>query len=128
MIAQVTAAALASENKALAHPSSVDSLPTSANQEDHVSMAPAAGRRLWEMAKNVTGILAIEWLSACQGMDFRDGLKSSEKLEKARKTLRDKVAYYDKDRYFAPDIEAAISLIDQHKLATLFAANSVFHS
>lgn len=128
MIAQVTAAALASENKALAHPSSVDSLPTSANQEDHVSMAPAAGRRLWEMAKNVTGILAIEWLSACQGMDFRDGLKSSEKLEKARKTLRDKVAYYDKDRYFAPDIEAAISLIDRHKLATLFAANSVFHS
>ncbi|MTC57911.1 MULTISPECIES: histidine ammonia-lyase [Providencia] len=126
MIAQVTAAALASENKALAHPSSVDSLPTSANQEDHVSMAPAAGRRLWEMAKNVTGILAIEWLSACQGIDFREGLKSSEKLEKARKTLRDKVAYYDKDRYFAPDINAAIDLIDQHKLSMLFAVNAVF--
>ncbi|MTC59336.1 histidine ammonia-lyase [Providencia rustigianii] len=126
MIAQVTAAALASENKALAHPSSVDSLPTSANQEDHVSMAPAAGRRLWEMAKNVTGVLAIEWLSACQGIDFREGLKSSEKLEKARKTLRDKVAYYDKDRYFAPDINAAIDLIDQHKLSMLFAVNAVF--
>lgn len=126
MIAQVTAAALASENKALAHPSSVDSLPTSANQEDHVSMAPAAGRRLWEMAKNVTGILAIEWLSACQGMDFRDGLKSSEVLEKARKTLRDKVSYYDKDRYFAPDIEAAINLINQHKLSTLFTSGVVF--
>ncbi|MEX0422308.1 histidine ammonia-lyase [Providencia rettgeri] len=126
MIAQVTAAALASENKALAHPSSVDSLPTSANQEDHVSMAPAAGRRLWEMAKNVTGILAIEWLSACQGMDFREGLKSSETLEKARKTLRDQVAYYDKDRYFAPDIEAAINLINQHKLSALFKADSVF--
>lgn len=126
MIAQVTAAALASENKALAHPSSVDSLPTSANQEDHVSMAPAAGRRLWEMAKNVTGILAIEWLSACQGMDFREGLKSSEALEKARKTLRDQVAYYDKDRYFAPDIEAAIKLINQHKLSTLFTVGTVF--
>ncbi|HGN1705608.1 TPA: histidine ammonia-lyase [Providencia rettgeri] len=128
MIAQVTAAALASENKALAHPSSVDSLPTSANQEDHVSMAPAAGRRLWEMAKNVTGILAIEWLSACQGMDFREGLKSSETLEKARKTLRDQVAYYDKDRYFAPDIEAAINLINQHKLSSLFPVGAVFPS
>ncbi|MEZ2756297.1 histidine ammonia-lyase [Providencia vermicola] len=126
MIAQVTAAALASENKALAHPSSVDSLPTSANQEDHVSMAPAAGRRLWEMAKNVTGILAIEWLSACQGMDFREGLKSSEALEKARKILRDQVAYYDKDRYFAPDIEAAINLINQHQLSTLFTVGTVF--
>ncbi|ENY6785555.1 histidine ammonia-lyase [Providencia rettgeri] len=126
MIAQVTAAALASENKALAHPPSVDSLPTSANQEDHVSMAPAAGRRLWEMAKNVTGILAIEWLSACQGMDFREGLKSSETLEKARKTLRDQVAYYDKDRYFAPDIEAAINLINQYKLSALFKAGAVF--
>lgn len=126
MIAQVTAAALASENKALAHPSSVDSLPTSANQEDHVSMAPAAGRRLWEMAKNVTGILAIEWLSACQGMDFREGLTSSETLEKARKTLRDQVTYYDKDRYFAPDIEAAINLINQYKLSALFKADSVF--
>ncbi|MEQ5284466.1 MULTISPECIES: histidine ammonia-lyase [Providencia] len=126
MIAQVTAAALASENKALAHPSSVDSLPTSANQEDHVSMAPAAGRRLWEMAKNVTGILAIEWLSACQGMDFREGLTSSETLEKARKTLRDQVTYYDKDRYFAPDIEAAIDLINQYKLSALFKAGVVF--
>ncbi|HDN2511805.1 MULTISPECIES: histidine ammonia-lyase [unclassified Providencia] len=126
MIAQVTAAALASENKALAHPSSVDSLPTSANQEDHVSMAPAAGRRLWEMAKNVTGILAIEWLSACQGMDFREGLKSSEALEKARKILREQVTYYDKDRYFAPDIEAAINLINQHKLSTLFTVGTVF--
>ena len=126
MIAQVTAAALASENKALAHPSSVDSLPTSANQEDHVSMAPAAGRRLWEMARNVTGILAIEWLSACQGMDFREGLKSSAQLEKARETLRSKVAYYDKDRYFAPDIEAAIELIEQQKLAKLFTTGAVF--
>src|SRR5690606_4907082 len=71
MMAQVTAAALASENRALATPHSVDSLPTSANQEDHVSMAPAAGRRLWEMAANTRGGLAVEWLAACQGIEDR---------------------------------------------------------
>ncbi len=119
MIAQVTAAALASENKALAHPSSVDSLPTSANQEDHVSMAPAAGRRLWEMASNTRGVLAVEWLAACQGIDLREGLKSSPILEKARHILRDKVTYYAQDRYFAPDIEAAITLLSQRRLAAL---------
>ena len=111
MIAQVTAAALASDNKALAHPASVDSLPTSANQEDHVSMAPNAGKRLWAMADNVRGILAIEWLGACQGLDFRKGLKSTVKLEKARKLLRDQVPYYSEDRFFAPDIEQASELL-----------------
>ena len=111
MIAQVTAAALASENKALAHPHSVDSIPTSANQEDHVSMAPSAGKRLWEMAENVRGVLAIEWLAACQGLDLRVGLKTSPKLEIARTTLRSKVAHYDKDRFFAPDIERALKLL-----------------
>ncbi len=111
MIAQVTAAALASDNKALAHPASVDSLPTSANQEDHVSMAPNAGKRLWAMAENVRGILAIEWLGACQGLDFRHGLKSSERLERARSILRERVPYYQEDRFFAPDIEAASALL-----------------
>lgn len=111
MIAQVTAAALASDNKALAHPASVDSLPTSANQEDHVSMAPNAGKRLWAMAENVRGILAIEWLGACQGLDFRHGLKSSERLERARSMLRERVPYYQEDRFFAPDIEAASALL-----------------
>ncbi|WP_240614017.1 histidine ammonia-lyase, partial [Acinetobacter baumannii] len=111
MIAQVTAAALASDNKALAHPASVDSLPTSANQEDHVSMAPNAGKRLWYMADNVRGILAVEWLGACQGLDFREGLKSSPKLEQARKILRDQVPYYSEDRFFAPDIEQASELL-----------------
>ncbi|WP_323148877.1 histidine ammonia-lyase [Pseudomonas oryzihabitans] len=111
MIAQVTAAALASDNKALAHPASVDSLPTSANQEDHVSMAPNAGKRLWAMAENVRGILAIEWLGACQGLDFRHGLKSSERLERARNILRERVPYYQEDRFFAPDIEAASALL-----------------
>ncbi len=124
MIAQVTAAALASENKALAHPHSVDSLPTSANQEDHVSMAPAAGKRLWEMADNVRGILAIEWLAACQGLDFRvDGsghrLTSTPRLEQARKALRGQVDYYDRDRFFAPDIESATRLLTSRVLNAL---------
>ena len=122
MIAQVTAAALASENKALSHPHSVDSIPTSANQEDHVSMAPAAGKRLWEMAENVRGVLAVEWLAACQGLDLRDGLKTSPKLEIARTTLREKVAFYEKDRFFAPDIDAAMQLLASRCLNALVPA------
>ncbi|MCT8344974.1 MULTISPECIES: histidine ammonia-lyase [Photorhabdus] len=128
MIAQVTAAALASENKALAHPASVDSLPTSANQEDHVSMAPAAGRRLWEMAENTRGILAIEWLSACQGIDFRNGLKSSPILEEARVILRAKVDYYDQDRFFAPDINAAVKLLAEQHLSSLLPSGQILQS
>lgn len=119
MIAQVTAAALTSDNKALAHPASVDSIPTSANQEDHVSMAPNAGKRLWAMADNVRGVLAVEWLGACQGLDFRVGLKSSVKLEKARKILRAQVPYYSEDRFFAPDIEQAIHLLQSGCLTPL---------
>ncbi len=119
MIAQVTAAALASENKALAHPHSVDSLPTSANQEDHVSMAPAAGKRLWEMAENVCGILAIEWLGACQGLDMRQGLTTTQPLEQARQLLRARVSHYKQDRFFAPDIEAASELIRERTLSPL---------
>ncbi len=111
MIAQVTAAALASENKSLAHPASVDSLPTSANQEDHVSMATFAARRLTDMAENTAGILAIELLAACQGIDFRAPLKSSAPLEEAKQMLRQQVPFYDKDRYFAPDIHKATQLI-----------------
>ncbi|GAB3483311.1 histidine ammonia-lyase [Marinomonas epiphytica] len=111
MIAQVTSAALASENKTYAHPASVDSLPTSANQEDHVSMATFAARRLQDMAENTRGILAVEILSAVQGLDFRAPLKTSEKLEQARATLRARVPFYDKDRYFAPDIEKANKLL-----------------
>ncbi len=111
MIAQVTAAALASENKSLAHPASVDSLPTSANQEDHVSMATYAARRLRDMAENTAGILAVELLAAAQGIDFRAPLKTTEPLESAKGVLRDHVSFYDKDRYFAPDIETAQRLI-----------------
>ena len=111
MIAQVTAAALASENKSLAHPASVDSLPTSANQEDHVSMATFAGRRLKDMAENTRGILAVELLSAAQGLDFRAPLKSSPLIEQAKAELRERVDFYDKDRYFAPDIAKANQLL-----------------
>ena len=71
------------------------------------------------MANNTRGVLAVEWLAACQGIDLREGLKSSPVLEKARHILRDKVAYYAQDRYFAPDIEAAITLLSQRRLAAL---------
>jgi histidine ammonia-lyase len=111
MIAQVTAAALASENKTYAHPASVDSLPTSANQEDHVSMATFAARRLRDMSENTRGVLAIELLSAAQGLDFRAPLVPSDAVAKAKAELREVVAYYDKDRYFAPDIENATDLL-----------------
>ncbi len=90
MIAPVTAAALASENKTLAHPASVDSLPTSANQEDHVSMATFAARRLRDMGENNRGILAVEYLAAAQGLKFRKPLKSSPRIEEARQILREK--------------------------------------
>ncbi|MBL0934814.1 MAG: histidine ammonia-lyase [Rhizobiaceae bacterium] len=122
MIAEVTSAALMSENKQMAHPASVDSTPTSANQEDHVSMAPGAGKRLWEMAANTRGILAVEWLGACQGLDFREGLKSTPALEQARQTLRAKVPYYVEDRFFAPDIAAADELLAERVLTPLLPA------
>ena len=111
MIAQVTSAALASENKSLAHPASVDSLPTSANQEDHVSMATFAGRRLAEMSENTNGVLAIEYLASAQGLDYRSPLKGSLIIEQAKQILRDQVSFYDKDRHFSPDIEKASGII-----------------
>lgn len=111
MIAQVTSAALASENKCLAHPSSVDSLPTSANQEDHVSMATYGARRLLQMADNTATIVGIELLAACQGIDFRRPLTSSPLLEQVHALVRSHVSYYDKDRFFAPDIAAIKHLV-----------------
>jgi len=112
MVPQVTAAALASENKSLAHPASVDSLPTSANQEDHVSMATFAARRLAVMARNSAGIVAIELLAAAQGIDFRAPLKTSPSLQQIHALVRSRVAFYDHDRYFAPDIEAIRGLVE----------------
>jgi histidine ammonia-lyase len=117
MIAHVTAAALASENKSLAHPASVDSLPTSANQEDHVSMATFGARRLDDMAQNTAGILAIELLAAAQGIDFHRPLKSSAYLENVHHLLRLAVPFLDADRLLAPDIEAARQLVLDGALA-----------
>jgi histidine ammonia-lyase len=112
MLAQVTAAALASENKSFAHPASVDSLPTSANQEDHVSMSTFAARRLADMAANSAGIVAIELLAAAQGIDFRQPLATSPRLREVHALVRSKVAFYDHDRYFAPDIGAIQTLLE----------------
>lgn len=119
MIAQVTSAALASENKSLAHPASVDSLPTSANQEDHVSMAAFAGRRLADMAENTNGVLAVEYLAAAQGLDFRAPLKGSKNVEISKAILRQVVSFYNKDRYFAPDIADASAIIADGELNQL---------
>lgn len=105
MIAQVTAAALASENKSLAHPASVDSLPTSANQEDHVSMATFAGRRLADMVDNTAVIVGIEAMAAAQGIDLRRDAKSSDMVESEFADIRRRVTYLDQDRFMATDIE-----------------------
>lgn len=120
MIAHVTAAALASENKSLAHPASVDSLPTSANQEDHVSMATFAARRLQPMIANTAHILGIEWLAAAQGIEFLRPLASSAALEQAHALLREACPSVERDRYLAPDIERATALVTRGALARVF--------
>lgn len=119
MIAHVTAASLASENKSLAHPASVDSLPTSANQEDHVSMATFAARRLQPMIANVAHILGIEWLASAQGIEFLRPLASSKPLEQAHALLRSRCPAMHEDRYLAPDIEAATALVRDGSLAAV---------
>jgi histidine ammonia-lyase len=111
MIPQVTAAALVSENKQRAYPASVDSIPTSANQEDHVSMAAHGARRLAPMAENAFAVVGIELLAAAQGCDFHAPLRSSVPLEAVRALLRAKIPHLDDDRYFHPEIEAAIDLV-----------------
>ena len=111
MIAHVTAAALASENKLLAHPASVDSLPTSANQEDHVSMATFAARKLGDLCENTATILAIELLAAAQGVDLRAPLLTSEKLRAVMRDIRARVPHYDIDRYLAPDIASMTAAV-----------------
>jgi len=116
MMAHVTAAALASENKSLAHPASVDSLPTSANQEDHVSMATFAARRLLEMAANTRGIIGIELLAAAQGIDFHAPLETSPVLQDVQQLVRRVVPFYERDRYFAPDIAAITQFLEQGAL------------
>jgi histidine ammonia-lyase len=120
MIAHVTAAALASENKSLAHPASVDSLPTSANQEDHVSMATFAARRLAPMIGNTAHILGIELLAAAQGIDFLRPLRSSPALEEVHALVRAGSPRLDADRYLAPDIERATRLVADGSLSRIF--------
>ena len=111
MVAHVTAAALASENKALANPRSTDSLPTTANFEDYVSMATHAARRLSEMADNLAGIVAIELLASCQGVHLRRPLRASAVLEGVVDSVHGVAPPFDEDRFFAPSIEAVKSLI-----------------
>lgn len=111
MIAEVTSAALMSENKQMSHPASVDSTPTSANQEDHVSMACHGARRLLQMTDNLFAIIGIEALTAAQGIDFRAPLTTGPELQKAIAVLRRVVATLDEDRFMAPDLAAASALV-----------------
>jgi histidine ammonia-lyase len=121
MIAQVTAAALVSENKTMATPCSIDSIPTSANQEDHVSMATHGARRLGPMVKNAAAVVGVELLAAAQGMDFHRPSRSSAALERAHAEIRAAVPFYAADRYFAPDIEAATALVAAGRFAEFVA-------
>ncbi|EKF18884.1 histidine ammonia-lyase [Nitratireductor pacificus] len=116
MIAEVTSAALMSENKQMAHPASVDSTPTSANQEDHVSMACHGARRLTPMTENLFGIIGIEAVTAAQGVDFRSPLKTSAELSRAHAAIRAAVPALEIDRFLAPDLENAIELVRSGRL------------
>jgi len=119
MIAQVTAAALVSENKSIAAPCSVDSIPTSANQEDHVSMATHGARRLQRMVDNAAAVIGIELLAAAQGIDFHRPAQSSVSLEKVHAAIRGDVPFYAADRYFAPDIQAAQGWVKTGRFSSL---------
>jgi histidine ammonia-lyase len=122
MIAQVTAAALTSENKMLAHPASVDSIPTSANQEDHVSMACHGAYRLLRMADNTETIIALEWLTAAQGADFHKPLQPARPLAKGLERLRERVPRLEQDRFFADDMATAKALLAAGALRDLVLA------
>jgi histidine ammonia-lyase len=117
MVPQVTAAALVAENRQQATPASVDSIPTSANQEDHVSMSAHAARRLLAMAENAAAVVGIELLAAAQGCDFHAPLRSSAVLERVRATVRAEVPHLDDDRELAPDIAKATALVRSGSLA-----------
>ena len=116
MIAQYTAAALVSENKVLAHPASVDSIPTSANQEDHNSMGSIAARKLQNVVTNAQRVLAIELLCAAQGIDLLRPLRSSPQLEHVHEQVRQVVSFAEKDRVLSTDIESVYKLIESQSL------------
>ena len=118
MLAQVTAAALASENQHLAHPVAIDSRPTSANQEDHVSMATYAARRLLEMTDNAAHIVAVELLAAAQGIELRRPLESSAAIEKAHVQIRQHSAFVQADRPLAGDIQRVAAWVLQGGMPT----------
>jgi histidine ammonia-lyase len=122
MLAHVTAAALASENKVLAHPASVDSIPTSANKEDHVSMGATAARKAARVVANTARILGVEALAASQALEFRRPLATSGALEAAYRRLRERIPAYDRDRFLAPDLELAGELVRTGALADSAAA------
>jgi histidine ammonia-lyase len=122
MIAQVAAAALASESKALAHPASVDSIPTSANKEDHVSMGATAARKAAQVVANTRRILAIELLTACQAMEFLKPLRTSPPLEAVYRRVRGRVPPLDRDRFLSPDIEAVAELVRGGEIAAAAAS------
>jgi histidine ammonia-lyase len=119
MMAQVTAAALVAENRMLCHPASIDSIPTSANQEDHVSMATHGARRLGAMTANALNVVAIEFLAACQGIDLRAPLKTSARLQGAYEALRLKVPFAPGDRLLALDIEASAAVLRAPEVQSL---------
>jgi histidine ammonia-lyase len=116
MIAHCTAAALVSENKTLCHPASVDSLSTSAGQEDHVSMGGFAARKALRVVKHVEMVIAIELLAACQAIEFLRPLKSTPALESVYALVRTKVKPWDKDRYMTPDIEAVSEMLGNNEV------------
>jgi len=116
MLAQVTAAALVSENKAIATPGSLDSIPTGANSEDYVSMATYAARRLSPMAANLRSVIAIEILAACQGIDLRRPHRTSDRLEGVWSRVREEVSRWDEDRVLSPDIEAVAAMVRSGEL------------
>jgi histidine ammonia-lyase len=116
MIAHVTMAALASENKYLSHPASVDSIPTSTDKEDHVSMGVTSGRKLHEVLRNVKHCLAIEFLCNTQGLDLLRPLKSNEALEQVYKVVREEVDPILEDRVFSPDINAITKMIGDFRI------------
>jgi histidine ammonia-lyase len=123
MIAEVTTAALMSENKHLANPCVTDSTPTSANQEDHVSMAAHGARRLLRMTANVNQILGVELLCAAQGIEFRAPLATSKPLQRVLARLRADVDSIGEDRYLAPDLEVACQLVSSQDIVNASGIN-----
>ena len=118
MMAQVTAAALVSENKILAHPASVDTIPTSANKEDHVSMGVTAALKYQQIVQNTSHVLAIELMCAAQALDLLMPLKSSEPLQEAHRLIRSRVPALEKDRILANDIQTITAIVQANELPT----------